>query len=220
MNLAFPAIWLRDNCPCPECRDPRNDQKLFGITDLESEGGDRRSRRPHRDLQRRPHQPVRPRLAGRPHPGRHRLRRQDRGRQVPLGRDRLCPRDFWRRFLVRPLPAGQRSDAGCASASAPARGVPVEPGTVLEVAGAFGFVRETNYGQLFDVRVEATRTTSPSPGCRSPRTPTTPTATRCRRCSCCTAWPTRPRAATPGWWTASGAALAAARARIPTASTC
>jgi len=32
--------------------------------------------------------------------------------------------------------------------------VPAEPGTVLEVAASFGFVRETNYGRLFDVRVE------------------------------------------------------------------
>jgi gamma-butyrobetaine dioxygenase len=38
------------------------------------------------------------------------------------------------------------------------RGVPAEAGLVLEVAGSFGFVRETNYGRLFDVRVE------PSPG--------------------------------------------------------
>jgi gamma-butyrobetaine dioxygenase len=34
------------------------------------------------------------------------------------------------------------------------RDVPAEPGTVLEVAASFGFVRETNYGRLFDVRVE------------------------------------------------------------------
>ena len=27
-------IWLRDNCPCHRCRDPRTGQKLFGITDL------------------------------------------------------------------------------------------------------------------------------------------------------------------------------------------
>ncbi|HLN69345.1 MAG TPA: HD domain-containing protein [Streptosporangiaceae bacterium] len=32
--------------------------------------------------------------------------------------------------------------------------MPAEPGTVLEVAASFGFVRETNYGRLFDVRVE------------------------------------------------------------------
>lgn len=34
------------------------------------------------------------------------------------------------------------------------RGVPVTPGMVLEVAATFGYVRETNYGKLFDVRVE------------------------------------------------------------------
>jgi gamma-butyrobetaine dioxygenase len=34
------------------------------------------------------------------------------------------------------------------------RGVPAAPGMVLEVAATFGYVRETNYGRLFDVRVE------------------------------------------------------------------
>lgn len=29
-----PAPWLRDNCPCAECRDPRTGQKLFQITAL------------------------------------------------------------------------------------------------------------------------------------------------------------------------------------------
>ena len=33
----FHHIWLRDNCPCAECRDPRNGQKLFGITDLDAD---------------------------------------------------------------------------------------------------------------------------------------------------------------------------------------
>ncbi len=32
--------------------------------------------------------------------------------------------------------------------------VPAETGMVLEVAASFGFVRETNYGRLFDVRIE------------------------------------------------------------------
>jgi gamma-butyrobetaine dioxygenase len=35
------------------------------------------------------------------------------------------------------------------------RGVPAEPGMVIRVAETFGFVRETNYGRLFDVRVVA-----------------------------------------------------------------
>ena len=36
------------------------------------------------------------------------------------------------------------------------RDVPCRPGTVLTVAASMGYVRETNYGRLFDVRVEAT----------------------------------------------------------------
>ncbi len=32
--------------------------------------------------------------------------------------------------------------------------MPTGPGTVLEVAASLGYVRETNYGRLFDVRVE------------------------------------------------------------------
>ncbi len=34
-------------------------------------------------------------------------------------------------------------------------GVPERPGGVLDVAASFGYVRETNYGRLFDVRLEA-----------------------------------------------------------------
>jgi len=33
--------------------------------------------------------------------------------------------------------------------------VPVTPGSILDAVALFGYVRETNYGQLFDVRVEA-----------------------------------------------------------------
>ena len=34
-------------------------------------------------------------------------------------------------------------------------GAPCRPGTVTDVVSLFGFVRETNYGRLFDVRSEA-----------------------------------------------------------------
>jgi len=34
MMLDAPAIWLRDNCSCAECRHPGNGQKLFNIGDL------------------------------------------------------------------------------------------------------------------------------------------------------------------------------------------
>jgi gamma-butyrobetaine dioxygenase len=35
-------------------------------------------------------------------------------------------------------------------------GVPAESGAVADVASSFGYIRETNYGRLFDVRVAAT----------------------------------------------------------------
>ena len=42
--LRFPAVWLRDNCPCAECLDPVSGQKLKDITELPDEavGGQRR----------------------------------------------------------------------------------------------------------------------------------------------------------------------------------
>ena len=33
----FPFIWLRDNCRCAKCRDPRNGQRLFDTLDLPAE---------------------------------------------------------------------------------------------------------------------------------------------------------------------------------------
>ena len=30
----FPAVWLRDNCPCQQCLDLGSGQKLHDITDI------------------------------------------------------------------------------------------------------------------------------------------------------------------------------------------
>jgi Taurine catabolism dioxygenase TauD, TfdA family/Gamma-butyrobetaine hydroxylase-like, N-terminal len=32
VTLGFPAVWLRHNCPCPDCRDPATGQRLVEIT--------------------------------------------------------------------------------------------------------------------------------------------------------------------------------------------
>jgi len=32
--LGFPAVWLRHNCPCPDCRDPVTGQRLVEITQI------------------------------------------------------------------------------------------------------------------------------------------------------------------------------------------
>ncbi|MGA3154025.1 MAG: gamma-butyrobetaine hydroxylase-like domain-containing protein [Streptosporangiaceae bacterium] len=34
MRLAAPVIWLRDNCPCPQCRHPGRGQRLVSIGGL------------------------------------------------------------------------------------------------------------------------------------------------------------------------------------------
>ncbi len=36
-GLCFPAVWLRDNCPCPGCLDPGTGQKLNDIAELPPE---------------------------------------------------------------------------------------------------------------------------------------------------------------------------------------
>ena len=85
-------------------------------------------------------------------------RRPDRGRQGTLASPRSGP-DIPRHELAQVTwPAGPRHWRRCCGPFRTAPGVAAEPGRVLEVAASFGFVRETNYGRLFDVRVE------PAPG--------------------------------------------------------
>ena len=36
-RLRFPAVWLRDNCPCAECTDPHSRQKFLDITDIDGD---------------------------------------------------------------------------------------------------------------------------------------------------------------------------------------
>ncbi len=103
--LRFPAVWLRDNCPCAECLDPVSGQKLTDITEL------------------------------------------------PAGLSR-SPAASWPRYLGEPADRARALDAVLRWGFVLLRDVPAEPGMVLEVAASFGFVRETNYGRLFDVRVE------------------------------------------------------------------
>ena len=32
--LRFPAAWLRDNCPCADCRDPLTGQRLLDLAGI------------------------------------------------------------------------------------------------------------------------------------------------------------------------------------------
>ncbi|MEV6609700.1 TauD/TfdA family dioxygenase [Kutzneria sp. NPDC051319] len=146
-SLGLSAEWLRDNCRCGQCRDAVSGQKLFDLNEATAVA----------EIVESPHEVT--------------VVFDDGHRSV-----------FDRAWLASPVPSGHRDestkvfDAGLVSASWPAyldddaerlrcldsvlrngfvllRGVPTRPGTVLEVAETFGFVRETNYGRLFDVRV-------------------------------------------------------------------
>ncbi len=65
------------------------------------------------------------------------------------------PGASWEPYLADDAVRAGCLDAVATLGFARLRGVPTEPGAVLRVAETFGFVRETNYGKLFDVRVVA-----------------------------------------------------------------
>jgi gamma-butyrobetaine dioxygenase len=157
--LGFPAVWLRHNCPCPGCRDPVTGQRLAEITSVPN--GLVASVTAH--------------TAGSVEvtftPGGHRavfsrawLAAQELPEPDPRTEDAKV---LWRAADLPEPPAADWAayaaddavrirclDAVVRHGFALLRGVPVAPGTVLAVAETFGYVRETNYGRLFDVRVQ------------------------------------------------------------------
>jgi len=156
--MPLSAYWLRDNCPCTECRDPRSGQKLFQITDLpedlavgESVETDGRLEVTWSDGH-RSHYP----LAWLAEP-RHGDGRTEEGRRLWVAADfaRGIPEAEWDAYLAEPEEQAAVLSAVQRFGFAVLRGVPAVEGQVLKVAESFGYVRETNYGRLFDVRVEA-----------------------------------------------------------------
>lgn len=146
----FHALWLRDNCPCATCRhesgqrllDTRSLPDDLAIVRSAENGGlevtfsDGHESRFDRAWLRR--------QVGEP-PARHRR--------------------VWDAKLQASLPVFRYDEVAAGGAAlrdwlaavdelgfALLTGGPTDPGTVTRVAQLFGFVRETNYGRLFDVR--------------------------------------------------------------------
>jgi gamma-butyrobetaine hydroxylase len=165
MELTAPAIWLRDNCSCAECRHAGSGQKLMGVDEF---AGDLRVAEI-----RQVDDEVRVRFVADPHEAvfdRSWLAEfwpaDDAG---PPADDRT--EDAKTTWSVAELSAIPEFDATAYSADPAVRlaaleavlelgfvvlhGVQPRAGAVLTVARSFGFVRTTNYGELFDVRVEA-----------------------------------------------------------------
>ena len=168
MTLGFPAVWLRHNCPCPDCRDPVTGQRLIQITAIPNglaaavtaqtpdavevqfdPGG-------HRAVFSRAWLAAHSPEAAEPDP------RTEDAKTLWLPSDLLEPggglcqqvTGEWKSYVL-----DDAVWAGCLDAVARygfvlLRGVPTELGTVERVAETVGYVRETNYGRVFDVRVE------------------------------------------------------------------
>ena len=161
---SLPPAWLRDNCRCAGCLDPVTGQRLLSVTDLPA------------DLAVRDVAAAGGQVTVLFHPDGHRAvfdqawldrhaagpaepadpRTEDAKRLWPAVGPRPLTRAPWPRYLADPGYRRLCQQAILDDGLLLLRDVPTEPGTVLAVAASMGYVRETNYGRLFDVRVEAT----------------------------------------------------------------
>ncbi|WP_045876426.1 TauD/TfdA family dioxygenase [Pseudofrankia sp. DC12] len=165
-DLALPAVWLRDACGCAECRDPGTGQRLVGsarvarlLPDLAVERYAVRDGR------------LTVVFAPDGHESRFELdwlERNAPGRGTRTGdqsaRARVAwtatdlpagpPRVAWDAYLRSPVAMATALGAVEKLGAAVITEVPARAGLVLAVGRSFGHVRVTNYGELFDVRVE------------------------------------------------------------------
>ncbi len=152
------AVWLRDSCTDAESRDPVSGQRLFDIGDLPPDVRVVEARVSGETLE----------VAFAPDGHRSRfdlgelldaVRTPPRDDRNESGK-RLWPRvtDLggltrvpWARYVADPAPVLRSvvEDGFALLAEVPAR-----EGQVIDVAETFGFVRDTNYGRIFDVRIE------------------------------------------------------------------
>ena len=166
--LRFPAVWLRDNCPCAECLDPDSGQKLRDIAELpdgltvsaaEDTGESvlvTYAPDGHRSAFSRSWLAAHALGGGQDEDGDGRTE-DEKELWLPADLDPAVgrlPEASWPCYLAEPANRTRALDAVLRWGFVLLHDVPAEPGMVLEVATSFGFVRETNYGRLFDVRVE------------------------------------------------------------------
>ncbi|MER5728143.1 TauD/TfdA family dioxygenase [Streptomyces sp. NPDC002138] len=166
-----PALWLRDNCPCADCRDPRSGQKLFQITDLPAAlavGSARESvtalGEPAHEVVWAPdgHRSLYPLAwldahapgAGGSHPGDGRTE-ADKETWAAADLAGRLPEADWAAYDTDDAVRAHALESVQRLGFVLLRGVPPRDRQVLTVARTFGHVRETNYGELFEVRVEA-----------------------------------------------------------------
>jgi gamma-butyrobetaine dioxygenase len=145
---SFDAVWLRDNCPCGECRHESGQRLLdtvslpddLALTSVQTDDGTIVAIFTDGHESRFDLSWLRAQVEGTP------SRRTLWGADVELPIERFDDVAAGGEALRRWLAAVD------ALGFAILTGGPMEPGTVTRVAELFGYVRETNYGRLFDVR--------------------------------------------------------------------
>jgi gamma-butyrobetaine hydroxylase len=156
-HSVFHAIWLRDNCTCAECRHPSG-QRLLDTASLPADIAPASVSQTEGavtitwsgDGHRSTYAPAWLRA--------HCYAEAERARRRPAPR-------LWDAEMQSALPEAEHAVISRDEAALRAwlaaietfgfallRGVPVVPGEVTRVVALFGYVRETNYGRLFDVR--------------------------------------------------------------------
>jgi len=148
-RATYHAVWLRDNCSCAECLHPSGQRLLdtrsiadgIAVTTAQARDGVLQSAFTDGHTSRFDSSWLRAH-AGKPRPSSRRL--WEARVDVPTGRwdDVRGDGEALRRWLAAVDELGFAVLTGCGT----------EPGTVTRVAELFGYVRETNYGRLFDVR--------------------------------------------------------------------
>ena len=159
----YPALWLRDNCACPQCADPVSGQKLFSITDLPAETALAEVTAEARSVSVTFAPDGHRSVFSRAWLTSHRLGqgpaaddRTEDAKQLWQAADLVDgpPEGSWPRFRQDATHRESCLDALLRKGFVLLRDVPVVDRAVLEVASGFGYVRHTNYGDLFEVRVE------------------------------------------------------------------
>ncbi len=149
-SSTFHVVWLRDNCPCSECRHD-NGQRLLDTRAIRDDLALVSARIEDGTVQTVFSDGHRSRFGAdwlragwQGAPRRCRLWGAEIQDELPVGcyEDVAAGGDALCRWLAAVDELGFAILTGC----------PTEPGTVTRVAELFGFVRETNYGRLFDVR--------------------------------------------------------------------
>jgi gamma-butyrobetaine dioxygenase len=161
-------VWLRANCPCARCQDPRSGQRLVAITDIPADVAV--------DEVAVTQDTVQITFGPDGHRAAFDCRwlaqygqfgsagssssddRSEAAKRLWAAGDISAdlPEGGWPRYLASPGHRRECLHALLSGGFLLLRGTPTEAGTVLAVAASMGFVRETNHGRLFDVRVEAT----------------------------------------------------------------